>query len=71
MLPPLPHPDAWLAPFIETLRDGGRRVVELGCGPMVRATTDGLFRIEHLAHRTITRHENPKQAWECVARKVG
>ncbi len=38
---------------------------------MVRAVVAGLFRIEHLAHRTITRYENPKQVWECVARSAG
>jgi SAM-dependent methyltransferase len=35
---------------------------------MVRAAVMGFFEIEHLAHRTIHRYEQPKQAWECLAR---
>jgi SAM-dependent methyltransferase len=33
-----------------------------------RALPDG-FTIEHLAHVTILRYQNPKRAWECLARK--
>ncbi len=36
----------------------------------VRAAVDGMFAIEHLAHRTIHRYESPKQCWECFARAL-
>jgi SAM-dependent methyltransferase len=36
--------------------------------PMVRAAVVGYFEIEHLAHRTIHRYEQPKRVWECFAR---
>ena len=38
--------------------------------PMVRAAVAGHFELEHLAHRTIHRYEQPKQAWECLARAL-
>ena len=38
---------------------------------MVRAAVDGLFEVEHLAHRTIHRYEQPKEVWECLGRARG
>jgi SAM-dependent methyltransferase len=35
---------------------------------MVRAALDGWFEIEHLAHGTIHRYEQPKRVWICLAR---
>ena len=37
---------------------------------MVRAALHGWFAVEELAHRTIHRYAQPKQAWECLARAV-
>lgn len=35
----------------------------------VRQAVAGLFEVEHLAHVTIDRYEQPKRVWECLARK--
>ncbi len=38
--------------------------------PAVRAALEGCFAIEHLQHTTVHRYEQPKQAWECLARAI-
>ncbi|MGE3076853.1 MAG: class I SAM-dependent methyltransferase [Dehalococcoidia bacterium] len=37
---------------------------------MVRAAVEGLFEIQHLAHTTIHRYENPKRVFECLGRAI-
>jgi SAM-dependent methyltransferase len=37
---------------------------------MVRAALPPDVEVEHLAHRTIRRYAQPKQAWECLARRT-
>lgn len=36
----------------------------------VREAVGGSFAIEHLAHRTIHRYDQPKQVWECLSRAI-
>ncbi len=37
---------------------------------MVRAALAGWFEVEHLAHMTIHRYEQPKRVWECLAKAI-
>lgn len=34
---------------------------------MVRAAVDGSFVVTHLEHKTISRYQDPKRVWECLA----
>lgn len=56
--------------FRSTRSVHGRDLKRFFDEPDIRAAVDGLFAIEHLAHRTIHRYESPKQCWECLARAL-